>query len=119
MVTNVVPFPQEKGKAMPADFAKQLIDFLGLRTQNGVAALFTALECVQLLDKKQQDYGSRNISDYGEFGVLVRINDKLQRLRNLLTTQAEPNNESIEDTWRDEANYGIIGLLLRRGQWSQ
>lgn len=29
----------------------------------------------------------------------------------------EPKNESIEDSLLDAANYSVIGLLLRRGQW--
>jgi hypothetical protein len=69
------------------------------------------------LDKKQLDYGSANISDFGEYGVLVRANDKVARLKNLLTNVASPQNESIEDSWLDLSNYSIIAVLCRRGEW--
>lgn len=76
------------------------------------------LDLRQLIINKQRDYGHRNITDFGEWGVLVRVNDKVARLRHLLG-QAEPRNESLEDTWRDIANYAIIALMLRRGIFTQ
>ena len=69
-----------------------------------------------LLDSKQQDYGSRNISDFGELGVLVRINDKVQRLRNLLSKKIT-KHEPLLDTWQDISNYGLIGQMLNEGIW--
>ncbi len=74
-----------------------------------------ARECVELLIAKQHDYGHSNILDFGEFGVLVRANDKMARLKNLLKSGIVPRNESIEDTWQDLTNYGIIALMVRRG----
>lgn len=41
------------------------------------------LEMIKTFDQKQHDYGSHNIADFGEFGVLVRTNDKVRRLKNL------------------------------------
>jgi len=78
------------------------------------AATAVAMELVDLLISKQQDYGHGNILAFGEFGVLVRANDKMERLKNLLVKKQEPSNESVEDTWRDLANYAIIALMLRR-----
>lgn len=89
----------------------------GIVTAMGREALLLALENVALLDRKQRDYSSSNISEFGEYGVMVRQFDKISRLKNLLRNVAEPNNESIEDTWLDIANYGLIGQLLRRGIW--
>jgi len=74
-----------------------------------------ARELTDLLISKQKDYGHNNITDFGEFGVLVRANDKMARLKNLLKSGAIPRNESIDDSWRDLSNYGIIALMLRRG----
>jgi hypothetical protein len=81
------------------------------------AARQVAQELTELLISKQHDYGHSNIMDFGEFGVLVRANDKMARLKNLLSASGEtaPKNESIEDSWRDLSNYGIIALMLRRG----
>ena len=64
---------------------------------------------------KQRDYGHNNILDFGEYGVLVRLNDKVCRLKNLLGNKKEPKNESIDDSWIDTANYAIIAIMLRRG----
>ena len=78
------------------------------------AAAAVAMELVDLLISKQRDYGHGNILAFGELGVLVRANDKIERLKNLLIKKQEPSNESVEDTWRDLANYAIIALMLRR-----
>lgn len=41
-------------------------------------------ELRELMINKQRDYGHSNITDFGEYGVLVRLNDKVCRLKNLL-----------------------------------
>jgi hypothetical protein len=74
-------------------------------------------ECLELLDQKQLDYGPGNINAFGEFGVLVRMNDKFERLKHLKQTGKEPSNEAIEDTYMDILNYACIALMLRRGTW--
>lgn len=94
-----------------------LEEALGLETEMGKRALAIALENVKLLDRKQRDYGSGNISSFGEYGVLVRCTDKLARLRNLLTNVSDPKNESIIDSWVDLSNYSLIAILCRNGQW--
>jgi len=71
-----------------------------------------------ILVNKQRDYGHNNITDFGEFGVLVRLNDKVCRLKNLLTKNKEPKNESIDDSWVDTANYAIIAIMLRKGTFT-
>jgi len=53
--------------------------------------------------------------DFGEFGVLVRTNDKIARLKNLLRNQKAPSNESIDDTWKDTAGYAVVAMMLRKG----
>ena len=42
----------------------------------GVEMVRAAMECVQLFDTKQQDYGSNNISSSGELGIAVRLQDQ-------------------------------------------
>lgn len=82
----------------------------------------TMLECIELFDSKQMDYGPGNIAEFGELGVVVRTNDKMARMKHLLFQGGAWNpqnaaNESIEDTWLDIANYGAIGLMCLRGDW--
>jgi len=81
----------------------------------------TMQELGDLLIKKHRDYGSKNItnSPYGATqGLVVRMWDKIARIVNLTkqgNTTAE--NEPLEDSFKDIANYGIIGLLVLRGKW--
>jgi hypothetical protein len=90
---------------------------LSIKTEIGRKALALALRNIQTLDKKQQDYGPDNIAKHGEFGVLVRCDDKTARLANLLK-QDRPQNESQLDSWLDLANYGLIGAMCHLNQWS-
>lgn len=78
-------------------------------------------ELIELMVKKNQDYGSSNIMDApggAENGLAVRLHDKVARLTNLLATDSKPNYESIRDTFIDIANYGMIGVLVLDGQWN-
>jgi hypothetical protein len=115
---------------MDPDYIPNLAAELGIKTEIGRKALKLALENVQLLDRKQQDYGSQNIARHGEFGVLVRCDDKTARLANLLKNRKTlvladnpeecveaPKNESVLDSWLDLANYGLIGAMCHLGQW--
>lgn len=99
-------------------FLDELESRLNLKTQAGKEALKVMLENVILLDKKQQDYGSRNISDFGLVGVVIRMNDKFQRIKNLIGNRKKASvNESIRDTFRDLSNYAVIALLLDSKRW--
>lgn len=51
-------------------------------------------------------------------GIIFRINDKVNRLKNLEQNNKKPENESIEDTWIDIAVYAVIAILYRKG-WFQ
>ena len=77
-------------------------------------------EIGNLLIDKQVDYGPNNINNAhgGPInGLLVRIGDKFERLKNLFSTGKKPNHESIEDSFKDLANYAIIALMVERGTW--
>lgn len=90
---------------------------LDLQTPHAKAALAIALENVQLIDRKQLDYGPMNILATGEIGCAVRAQDKVSRLLHLINKES-PLNESIEDSWRDLGNYALIAQVLRKGQWT-
>ncbi len=77
------------------------------------ATFLTFARCAELMIAKQHDYGHRNITDFGEFGVLVRLNDKVARLKNLYAKNREPKNETVNDSWMDICNYAAIALMLR------
>jgi hypothetical protein len=67
----------------------------------------------QTLMQKRHDYGPGNLSRHGELGILVRISDKFERLNTLVMAGAEPNFESIDDTWLDIAGYATLALMLK------
>ena len=70
-----------------------------------------------LLVKKQADYGKQNITDFGLLGVLVRANDKINRLKTLTAKWTPPENESIRDSWADLAGYALLALMLIDGEF--
>ena len=80
----------------------------------------TVNELSQLLISKHRDYGPKNISlapGGAVNGLRVRMHDKLARINNLIDSGASPEHESLEDSFKDMANYAIIGLLVLRGKW--
>jgi len=92
---------------------------LGLKTPQGKKALEYSLKCVQLLDRKQQDYGPNNIAYSGELGIAVRVMDKCCRLRHILESKGDVQFEAKTDTYMDMANYGLIGMMLDNGDWDK
>lgn len=75
-----------------------------------------------LLISKHQDYGPKNIADApgGAInGLLVRMHDKMARLKNLHYNNKSANYESIEDTYKDLANYAVIALMVLRDKWDK
>lgn len=69
---------------------------------------------------KNRDYGPFNIARApgGPInGLAVRLHDKIARLAHLLETGADPEHESVQDTFMDIANYGSIGTMIVRGLW--
>ena len=79
--------------------------------------------------KKQMDYGPSNISmgtGVGEAinkklattALVIRINDKVQRLLNLVVSNdRDAQNEPVEDAFKDLSVYGIIAQIVRNGKW--
>ena len=93
-------------------------DLAGFR--NDSDDIFTELH--NILVSKQMDYGPYNISRApgGAInGLLVRMNDKMERLKNLYYSDGDPQNESLEDSFVDIANYAVICLMVRRGVWPE
>lgn len=79
-------------------------------------------ELMSVLLKKHRDYGPRNIADApgGPLnGLRVRIHDKVARINNLVDNNSKPQYESLEDSFKDLANYAIIALLVLRDKWDK
>lgn len=80
-----------------------------------------AKELALLLISKHNDYGPKNISQSpgGPLnGLRVRMWDKMARINNLIDNEDNnPIYEPLEDSYKDLANYAIIGLMVQRGLW--
>ena len=67
----------------------------------------------KLFEKKNNDYGN-SFEDFELIGILVRLNDKINRLITILKQPSSQKvNESSLDTLNDLYNYGIIGLMYK------
>lgn len=71
-------------------------------------------EVSKVMHQRGRKYGPGNISEFGETGVLVRLSDKLARLR---YTTEHFSDETPDDSWMDVIGYGLIGLAWSRGLW--
>ena len=80
-------------------------------------------DLLEVLISKQIDYGPDNINNApggAANGIMVRMSDKMERLKNLTyhtDADAEPNHESIDDSLLDIANYAVIMMMVRKGVW--
>ncbi len=81
---------------------------------------------------KQHDYGPGNISVGTQLqtpdevhlsltGLWFRMNDKIQRLKNLLMSGRKNavEGETVEDAYLDVSNYGIMATIVSRGKWGK
>lgn len=68
----------------------------------------------ELYITKNADYGDsvhETFEKYGLTSYLVRIEDKINRARTITTKEALVNDEKIEDTLLDLANYAILAAM--------
>jgi len=69
-------------------------------------------EALELFIKKNIDYGDA-FAKYGVIGVLMRIEDKLQRSMTITKNGVNLiNDEGIRDTLIDLHNYSAMALML-------
>ena len=78
--------------------------------------------------EKNLDYSPYNVGATGHIGLVTRIWDKVARLMKLTgfdissgtySESKKANNEPVEDTFGDLANYSIIALIYRGGLWGK
>ena len=70
-----------------------------------------------LYQRKNHDYGDSFGKSYQEYGMTmacIRLEDKLNRLKSLCKQEAKVQDESLEDTLMDLANYAIMTLVERK-----
>lgn len=69
-------------------------------------------EALELFTKKNSDYGDA-FAKFGLIGVLMRIEDKIQRSLSITNNGVNlVDDEKIRDTLLDLHNYAAMGLML-------
>jgi hypothetical protein len=69
-------------------------------------------EGLELFKRKNADYGDA-FAKYGTIGVLMRIEDKIQRSMSITKSGVTlVDDESIRDTLIDLHNYAAMGIML-------
>jgi hypothetical protein len=69
-------------------------------------------EALEIFRKKNTDYGD-SFAKYGVIGVLMRIEDKIQRGMSITKNGVNlVNDEGIRDTLLDLHNYAAMALML-------
>ena len=74
-------------------------------------------ELNELYTRKNNDYGNSFSEQYQEYGMLssvIRLDDKLRRLKQLANNEQMVSDESVEDTLMDLSNYAIMTLMEMR-----
>ena len=87
-------------------------------------------EQYELFCRKQMDYGPKNISVGTDLrtdedvklsltGLWFRINDKIERLKQLVVFDKAAQNEPMIDAFSDLSVYGIIAQIVHRKKWGK
>lgn len=110
---------------------RSCFEFIGAITVVNSQLMFA--DVLDTVIGKQRDYGHGNILKFGLMGLVVRLSDKIERLKNLqhrgacivaedgftVLKAADPVNESIEDSKLDIIGYSSIALLLLDGTFTR
>lgn len=63
---------------------------------------------------KNHDYGNsfeQSLDELGLIASVVRLSDKMNRIKSLIKKEAQVKDESIKDTLLDMANYAIMTVM--------
>lgn len=76
------------------------------------AGLWDVDATVDLLCRKQHDYGPNNILSFGHIGIGVRLSDKVARYFNLAERKTEGRSEPLVDALLDMVGYAVVDHML-------
>lgn len=71
-------------------------------------------DMTELYERKNKDYGNSFDKTLNEFGIvagLIRLNDKMNRVKSIYNKDVSVKDESLEDTLIDLANYAVMTLM--------
>lgn len=96
---------------------KQGIEILGTRpvlSDNVEQFMSITHNMAKTYAAKNHDYGNSFEQSLNEFGLVasvVRLGDKMNRIKSLIKKEAQVKDESIKDTLLDMANYAIMTVM--------
>lgn len=96
---------------------KQGIEMLGTRpvlSDNVEQFMSITQNMAKIYAAKNHDYGNSFEESLDEFGLVasvVRMGDKMNRIKSLIKKEAQVKDESIKDTLLDIANYAIMTIM--------
>ena len=70
-------------------------------------------ELNRIYKAKQADYGDsfgKSIDEWGLIAAVIRMDDKMRRLKNLITCERQVD-ETMRDTLLDLSNYAIMAIM--------
>lgn len=72
-----------------------------------------------IYNKKNADYGNSFEKSYEEFGLvapIIRLQDKINRVKNLIMEEQQVADESLKDTFLDIANYAAMTYAILQNE---
>jgi hypothetical protein len=75
-------------------------------------------EIEELSKRKNHDYGCDSLTRFGNFGIMVIMLQKMDRLKTFYDKDGKlkVDDEKLEDTLKDIVNYAIYMILQERKQ---
>ena len=98
----------------PQDYLALGLGFIAvvLGVLNVVGGFAVTDRMLEMFKKKNKDYGDA-FAKFGVIGILMRIEDKIQRSLSITKNGVNMvNDESIRDTLMDLHNYAAMGVML-------
>lgn len=116
---NKCKYDKLSGKEFPCaecycfNHYEEYVDITKVKDENYITKV--ANEIAELVERKNHDYGNSfdiTINDYGKVAYFLRIDDKLNRLKQLMLSDkiSQVDDEKIEDTLRDIIGYTLLML---------
>lgn len=88
---------------------------IGYSNETKVSVDEAGRQLLQTVIGKQRMYGHGNIARFGVPGLVIRLNDKLERLKNIQKHDGPVLFEPLHDTWLDICGYSVIAVMWVSG----
>lgn len=88
---------------------------IGYSNETKVSVDEAGMHVLKTVIGKQRMYGHGNIARFGVPGLVIRLNDKLERLKNLQKHDGPVLFEPLHDTWLDICGYSVIAVMWVSG----